>query len=485
MPIPTRKYERIEIVVILTSLLIFIAYIALTPIGHWQTDEYSIAQLIHQSGLHGLLQRLLHWSPRPLSELFIFSYFKLVDLTGLQIIGWILSLFWLILLACSILPIIMHSLTKKDIPSYLVISLSLCCMFLLNHPVAEFFYWPVSSLAYMPTLSAITLVYGASEYLNEDLHSTSILISVSLIVAALCTEVGAMFTAMYCFFGLLLFFFHRESDRRPKLLFCGLVTAFIVSIGILYSVIVGRVQQDSEIFGEIKYVHHILPSLISAIPHSIWAYLSSDDLNVDFKHLALGLVIKLLFFFGVFYVARSTTKNSLKLNHRLPLIGAALLIVPLTLFAAYYQFGTMACCERQNTFRQCLIFVSLASLANLAAVLVPRYAMLQKFLSIKISGNKLLLSVLVVAFVASFGKIRHDYENYVRYLAAHSQTWASGRSSGESMVVTQAPYGKIVGGYSIVDAKTFRRTASTPAPVLLLMNYFDKTEITFKPVDGK
>jgi hypothetical protein len=63
------------------SLVTVVAFAGLIPLGHWQ-DEYFTLYHFHESGFAYFGERLLHWSPRPLSEFFAYLYgLAVYDLT--------------------------------------------------------------------------------------------------------------------------------------------------------------------------------------------------------------------------------------------------------------------------------------------------------------------------------------------------------------------------------------------------------------------
>ncbi len=130
------KRLYINIILVLSSIVILV-YVGLIPLGHWQTDEYQTALAIKNGGLDALKNRIATWSPRPLSESLIFIYLDFVNRTKNQLITPVLGLFWLMLISCTVMPVIIKSRNAKYPTSkILLIPLSLMGMYLLNHPVA-------------------------------------------------------------------------------------------------------------------------------------------------------------------------------------------------------------------------------------------------------------------------------------------------------------------------------------------------------------
>ena len=79
-------------------ILTLAMYAALLPQGQWY-DEYIAFYGFRVYGWQGFLIRLLHWSPRPVSEILAFGYARIVYATGRPLIAPVLCLAWSVLFA--------------------------------------------------------------------------------------------------------------------------------------------------------------------------------------------------------------------------------------------------------------------------------------------------------------------------------------------------------------------------------------------------
>ncbi len=459
---------------VILCLVIFVVYLALVPAGHWQTDEYLTLKSIRDGDLDFLALRIKNWSPRPLSELMIYLYAQAVAAWSKPLIGEVLAPLWLALLACATAPALARRKRRgASLAATLLVPLSILCMFLLGHPVSEIFYWPMASMAYLPTLAAITVIHGLTENADLDRASTRTCILAALIVATSSTEVGAMFAFVYTLVALGTM--GRDIRRKHwNCLFYWLTLPLAASTLVLYSLVHGRVLANSEAIGEGSYVHQLWPSVLAAVPHAAWEFVSSDSLNVDARHLLFGATTKVAFFIGIYLLSRRHTSSGATQRARIPLAIAAFAMVPITLFTAYYQFGTMACCERHATFRQCMTFVGLAAAASFLAAITAKEKQASPVRHRWLKGETSLIFALAIASVSSANRIIHDYANFGDLISARCRTWQSGHSDGKAMTITQVPYGSVVGGYPILDAKSYLSSSPEPHAAKVILDYFDK-----------
>jgi hypothetical protein len=464
------------VVTVLFSLATISAYMGLMPVGHWQPDEYATLRAIKLNGTDFLRERLVTWSPRPFSEFLIFLYAKAVETWNRPLIGPVLAPMWGTLLICAIAPAaIARKRHNASLIFALIAPLSLLCMFLLGHPVAEIFYWPMATLAYIPTLAAIVLIHGLTETANPDSRGTRLVIMLALIVASTSSEVGAMFVMAYSCATLLCL----VRERRWKIMLADSFVPMIVAALVLYRVVTGRVALNAETFGDAQYIHQLVPSAIGAMPHALWELVSSDGTHIDARHLLSGMLTKAAFFAGVFALARQVSPGAGIQRLRFPLIVATFALVPVTLFTAFYQFGMMACCERHATFRQCMVFIGLASSASGLAALAPSVRLLARLPASRAWGVRLILLALLIGAISSIRGLWHDYANYNSLVSAREATWASGRADGPTMTITQSAYGSIVGGYPILPARTYAKAEGEVSEAITILDYFMKQSADF------
>lgn len=440
-----RAYRVFWLVTMALCIVVFAAYLGLAPLGHWQVDEYQTIRAVREGGAGFLYQRVAAWSPRPLSEVFVYGYAWLVEVRRQPMIATVLVPFWLLLgIATLGLP-----LRQPHARPWLPVSAALLVLFFLGHPVAEMFYWPMATLAYVPTLAAIAMLLAITQCLETSKISTWILTSLALTVAAASTEVGAMFVAGFIVLLGMGWLPNDAPYRRVRII--ALLPPALMAGWVLRQLMVVRAGQDSEVFGNPAIAHHAFAALTAMVPQAGRELFTLDPSRATDKQLTLGLIVKLLFALGVYGLA-SRRRDALAQRMRLSLALSTLALVLATIFTAYYQFGSL-CCERHATFRQCMVYVGIAAAASWLAVWEQRrqVARIDDDRHTAVLGKQswlglgsLLASVLVAAST-SVAKVRHDYVAYDRIAAARRATWISGVASERSCAFTRVASGRIVG----------------------------------------
>lgn len=452
-------------VLLLLSLVTVAAFAGLLPLGTWQ-DDYLYLHQYAQDGIHFFLERLRHWSPRPLSELFIWSYALAVDHFGKPLIGVFLAPFWILLVLAALLP---GWLTKRGlVPSAIVLA-----MLFLGHPVAELFYWPGSAAAYLPTLVAALLPLTI-DWAGWGSHRTAHKwIALGLAVAAASSEVGAMFAIVYsaCLITC------RGYDRRNQAFV--LAIPVTLAVGLLFLQYIGRVAQADEAFGDVALAHHPWASLIATVKHLPFELLGGDELGHRYPKLVEGVVIKLLLLTGLYQLLSTTAPESSRSmqRRRIALALAGIITASTTVAAAYYNFGAL-CCERHDTLRQGYVLIALASMATLLAARWPgRHHRL---------AIPLLILAMAIPAIYVAPKLTREYRDFAIINRAREETWRAGRSNGQSMIFTQTRPN--LTGNLYLKPGTYRRSSSPDEDqrAQWMMIFFDKRTITFTPaVDAK
>ncbi|SDV49678.1 hypothetical protein [Chitinasiproducens palmae] len=574
-----------------TALACCIAlFAALLPIGHWQ-DEYAVFPHMREGGLDAVWSRVLHWSPRPFSEGLIYVYSLAVFAFGRPLIGAALALAWLLFAVLLLLPArwAPRGVARRAL---LLLALAIWCGCLLGHPVAEFFYWPMATLAYVPTVATLAFVCltliasgmtlrgstrpilaasterapllaqaagtsgsaadsGAGDTFDGASDGGSARASVeaaavgsvgsvasavaptpraavppclplcvALAVAATSTEVGAMFVAAFGLLVVVASTLDRGALRALKWVGLPVVLAFGV-IGLLYF---GRVTQSIEVMGQATVAHHLAPALRASVHAVLVAMVSLDGTSSGVLNVVAGLAVKGLFTIGCrrllapFMTPPPASHAAPAMSlHRLPAVGmelalpnagtheaagpgaspagipvllaafacACLGVVALSIGAAFYQFGLL-CCERHDTFRQCLVYLGLASAAAawaagrrhrrcgvrpgaVSRVTAPR----------PVQGASLLLAGAAIAFLAALPALHADFRSYRRFAAVRAQNWQAGRAPGDTMSFAQHPPGRVVGGM-VVEQGRYERGPNTPAWIDGVLMLFGKRSVTLK-----
>ncbi len=450
--------------VMLLCLVTVLAFAGLVPLGTWQ-DDFLYLHNYHQQGLGFLADRLLHWSPRPLSETLIYFYAIAVYHFGLPLIGVFTGMFWLILIAAIVLPTWLGKRGK-------LLSIVMLAMLLLGHPVTEFFYWPDGVAAYLPTLAAaailLTLDWGGWSETRAGFFWNF----VALTVAAASFEVGAIFTLVYA--ALLAITRSIGSWQRGALL----AMPALLSLFLLYLQFVGRVSQGSEVIGDAAIAHHLLASMIATVEKIPFELLKGDTLRHKYTGLAEGLLIKSLFFVGLYFAMSARPHSPSKRLQRMRLVLAIALIGTafVTIMAAFYNFGEL-CCERHDTLRQNYLLIALASIATWLAAYRPsrHYKFAMPVLSLA-----LLIPMLVVS-----PRLMAEYRDYATIVNARNFTWQSGRAVGPDMKIIQTTPN--LTGNLYITPGIYQRSADpkTDARPQWMLIFFDKQSAEFtSPVNA-
>jgi hypothetical protein len=99
--------RRLLLGTVLIILFIIIAlHFGLVDVGQWANDDFSIVNSYRDDSWATFGDRLMHWSPRPLSELLIWAYACLVNWTHKPLIGVFLGLLWLPLILAPVISFI-------------------------------------------------------------------------------------------------------------------------------------------------------------------------------------------------------------------------------------------------------------------------------------------------------------------------------------------------------------------------------------------
>jgi len=435
------------------GLTVFILFAGLIPLGHW-ADEYYTLRILHDHGFGSTLARLWYWSPRPLAEILNYLYSKAVYQLSTPLIASSLAPFWILLLLAVLLP------TWRNSSALLAASV-LLAMMLLGHPISDAFYWPIAAFAYIPTVAAAAAILAMDwgDWTKRD--AGRIWVAAALLMAAISSEVGALFCTIYATLTIAL---EWRKNIRNALLF---TPPLLVALVILYFQFTGRVEQSSkpysrELFGPSLISHHPL-AVIATLRDTLFFQLFKGDSSLsDNLSLMSGIATKLLFFVGI-YLAISSRDAEPNTDHskqvmRLVLVIASLLTAALTLAAAFYNFGTN-CCERHDTMRQVYVFVALGSFASYLAAYRPAKA--------SVLAAPVLFLALLVPLWSDTPKLIHDYRDYSNFLLARRLTWQSGRLPGPTMQITQTNPGEIVGGFLLPPQIYYFRTRNNLANGML------------------
>jgi hypothetical protein len=478
------------VVTCLLALAVFaaviISFAGLIPLGYWHSDEFVTFATMRDSGIRFFINRIMQWSPRPLSELFVLAYERAVQITQRPLITSVLSIIWLALFACvGLTPaFFFKKYAWQEKFSVLMLALALMSAFLLGHPVSEVFYWPMAALPYIPTLAAICVLLWSVCAGQLVTKRGQITCSVSLIVAATCSEMGAMFVCafvMLTVFGRLTSRIVEKSDHRKdsgtRVFQVWMIFPLACSAWVLYMMATGRAQSTTELLGsgEASLRHYLAKSLLAAGPAFVREVLSLGT------HVTTGLLTKCFFFIGSFLTLSTILQGTSKRTNGYYLIGIAIACMAtsfMTIAAAFYQFG-MICCERHYTMRECLIFVSLVAASGSIAAFRADVKRSDRWQAAALVC--LTIATAIPAYDA-IPKLASDYMSSESIKGVRIKNWLAGTEQGISMVYLDQPPGEIVGGMSGLTG-TYRMSPDLPEGTRGFMRFFNKESITFAPAN--
>ncbi len=430
--------------------LLLLAHAGLIVAGQWQGDEWFNFSLFRSEGTGFLLHRVLTWSPRPVSEGLVFLYARAVDALHRPLVTPVLGLLWGGLAACAaaLLPGPVGGATGRRARGLVV--LAVLAFFLLGHQVAEMFYWPMGAAAYVGAIAALTLLVMLVLRGRHLSRGGAVLAAGTMVIAAGSAEVGAM--AVGAAAVLLGAAQVRGQPRRAAVLLVPLGAALLV----LALILNGRASAGVALGTETATIHAVWPSLRAAAVQFVRETVGLDAYPAGAAGLALGAATKLALFLGLRALCRAGLAGSATPRAHLWALAAALLAASfLSIAAALWQFG-LVCCQRHDSFRQCLDVLVLLLLAALAAAR-PGGAQsagvaVRADAGGDVAAGSAWLLLAVGLALAHRGPLQRrlpslwaDYRHLPALLAARNLTWASGASAGPAMVFREPPQGLVVG----------------------------------------
>lgn len=451
-------------------------YLALIPIGHWQDEYYTFNDIITLN--HHFISRIVHWSPRPVSESLIFLYAEIVRVSHRQMISEALAVMWITLIFGLLSPVFRYQKQSGNtLPSSCILfPPALFCLFLTCSPPAEFFYWPVSSFAYMPVLAAASFILGSCLFPVENKKSSQCFIPLILTLSSLCSECGALFTILFCCCHALPNWkeFIRPASPKYNLIW---FLPVLSSLLILYALSKGRFGSSGEISNPL-IAHHIFRALSAGCTQFFSEIITPypDGWGQGTGHFYGALLSKILFFWSIYFIFNP--ENTDRTTHRscsaLFLLGLSCLSCALSIaIASFYEFG-MEGSPRHVTLRQCLIYIGLAALAaSLAAWRSKKPSLRTSYYPVL-----LLLGAVVVPFSWNINALVQNYKIYGVLYTIHNNNWQSGLRRSESMIFINTPNAPITGSLQLPPGIYNNGDPSNLWLINGMMGYFHKHTIT-------
>ncbi len=467
--------------------VIVAAFAGLIPLGYWH-DEYMTFATIRSGGLLYSASVLMTWIPRPVSDLLVLIYGWLAVTMRGEMMTSALAPVWLLLFVCTaVSPFVFFRHATATAKCALgVLAMALMCSFLLGHPVAEAFYFPMAAFAYLPTLAGMTILLWSLCAGDTRSRGGNVLRGGALLVAAWSSEIGAIFTFIFASMVMAVpVAFSLLRGRRPSFRFikAWLAVPLAGALWMLYKVATGRAQDAHEGagFGNDAVRHHALNALLATGPGF------DNEMFSLGTNIASTMAIKVLFLTGAYLILSLLPSKPLKPEHReaayylAALAIAAVATFFATIAAAFYQYG-MDCCEHHVTTRQDLIFIALIAVA---AVPVLRGHGITRQNWLRPAGVACLALAVTIPMHTALPALASNYMIYDTITATKIENWRAGLSPAPSMNFVVPPQGEIVGGLSGMDG-TFKipnapGSAFNTGPFLQLdvALFFNKRSITF------
>jgi hypothetical protein len=471
--------RRLLCAISLVILLVMIAlHLGLVDLGQWYFDEFIVIGSYRDNGWTAFVDRLIGWSPRPISEVLIWAYACLVNWIHKPLIGVFLGLLWLPLIAVPLISFLQIRKTfsedsRQSLAFLSLFSFTLIAFFLLGHSPGDFFYWPMGAAAYLTTLGAITLCFFQLAFRLTDYHLGRVITTLSLIFAAGSSETGAFFALVFSVlsFTCMSLDAFRGSTFQRRFLW-HLIPA-IVAIGVFGLLMQNRVRNQETILPTVEY-HNVYLSLKAALGQTLKECLVAGQ-RLSTRSVLLGLALRVCLFLGLRYCWLA---SGVKMPRRQVLIVFALSIIATTYFsvaASYYGFG-IPTNDRHHELRQCLIILLIANVVLLSCHNAP----ICEIRRCEWLGAIFILISLVFVVPRRFSALVHDYRIYSVCIENRSNSWNSGLSEGNTMIWLSSPQAQVASKYTIAAGMYNLKSNSTPC-VVPMMQFFRKEHLEVRP----
>ncbi|MGX5827348.1 hypothetical protein [Mesorhizobium sp. 43Arga] len=469
--------------------LSIISFLLLTPLGHWQPDEFHFGYVYRTDGINALLYELSAWAPRPFSELISYLYHHMVEVTGKRHIGVFLFANWAAMIAAALVPILFQR-TSSDRTIPLVLASAVVLLSVVGRNNSEVFYWVQAALPNMPTLAAVFFVASVFLFTDHSIPQKAWLAVGALIIGALSSEIGATFAWIVSFLMISYWALYRRRFTPVTGLVAAIfVPALIVSGVVFYYLMMGRLSLSAEASAGSATARVFSSSLLATIKQFVLDALfygnnvvgSVGQESLTTNEIYIGFVPKLALFTCSFLYFRTVQAvdgdRILSSFLFLSSAGAAFFV----LFITYYQFGG-GCCSRHSTMEQALLWVAIVAAARfLATFFVVSPATSTNYQAICVAA---LLSV-VPSILLTARPLAINYSRFFEIRTKTDYIWDHRFDAGSTIVLKKYPPGEITGGGELYFQEGLYEKGSTKLPSAwaadFYMQYFRKDKLM---VDG-
>jgi hypothetical protein len=436
---------------------ILLAHAWIWPQGTWQ-DEWFTYAMLRLYGWRASLFRLLHWSGRPFSEALINLQLLAIVALRRPLVTPSLGLAWGIWI--GVIGLVARPWRGPGRLARWALLLGLPAACLLSSAVANLYYWPIGSVAYLPALGAVSAAVVLLAGPGLTGMGARVVLCALLSLGAASVEMGGMLAlALAPLLGMI-----ELRDRAPRrvtrvalAVLPGLVAAATMAV-----VVAGRVAPEAvNLLGAASF-HNPWRSLLAAVPLTLRGLVQAGWRGPP---VWVGLLTKGFVFAGA-YVALGQAWPARPARAPLVALLVALAAVQyLSVASALYQFGGL-CCERHASYRQALTLLMLVCSAGLARPVAARVANPHL-------APALLALALAWAAPARLRDLRAEAKLAPQRAAAMAEIFASGNGPGDTVDYVMPPNGPIL-PFGYIKPGTYILSDKIPWFVQGPMFFFDK-----------
>ena len=462
---------------LLLSAVVIVAHFILVFGGGWGGDEFFNFALYRRLGLAWFVIRLLHWSPRPSSDIALYLYSCAVNFWRMPLIAPFLTALWTVLAGGTVAAAWQRG--SSGVLPRLALALSVLAMFLLGHRINDLFYWPVGAAPYLLDLAGISVVTFQVVAGGTARPLARLACGLGLILAATGSEAGLFFALAFPVALLLL--------ELPALVQLGLTGLrrdawYLVSLIVALAVAacLGHIVMTNPSRGigqGSAYFHHFWPSLVATLQGLGLDLFQSDGSPAGLGILASCMAAALLFL-GFCWGCRAGFGARTPWRQMAALIAGLLGCYLLIVFTSYYEYSERVH-EPQASFRKCLAVLLLLAIARVVVSCWPA-----QWRPSHVLGPLALLGAICIGMVARVPGLMADYRLLPELREARALTWQSGLDPATpTLHYVIPPPGRLVTGLFPGPPGHFVLGApGTEWWMTGLMEFFGKRSLEFAPL---
>lgn len=410
---------------------LLLVYAAQTGLGHWQVDEFRYFADHDSLGWRAYFERF-EVSPRPFSELLIYGYGAVVLLFQRSFVSAALLTTWSAsLLAMAITAYATAPPVRGRLAAAATLALAPMLFTLQANPVTEMFYWPIATVAYLPMVSAVTVLM----LLLADEPRTAARrawCGLALAAAVLSHEIGAALAIGFAIGAVALDIYRPRTQRQPILWW---LLPALAGIAVMLSLVLFRSHYVDLGSNTKPYTGRLIPSATVALRQMLVDVVTTGSWPHDPMGTLAALLQKMAFATGFATIWLRFGCVHPSRWHAMLGVGIAASVY-FSLLGAYYHYGEL-CCERQASARQWLI--ELAFILAASAILL-RWPGRRGLLGGQAAWlGPLLLVASLLPIIAQIPAMRADFEQLSLAGAARFRTWQSGLAPGARMQLYMPP----------------------------------------------